>query len=144
MNNIPDLPKGILPNDLKRDWGNNVYHEGISTLTFYKVIGRAQEWMIGTLFIRNPSRRQRDRGINTERTYAIGCVSEKLYTIGCGPHVAESISVHFTNDNLERLMPYIMLYIKGLQGANACRDHRSTSIARTRQYRANRGMLTGW
>jgi hypothetical protein len=138
---ITQLPKGITQADTKRDWDKRLAsYEGIYSLTFYKVIGRANEWMIGTLFIRNPSRRQRANGIDCERTYAIGVTSERIFTIGCGKHVAESVTVYLTEDNLERLKPMVDLYIKGLRAANACRDHRSTSIARTRQYRA----LAGW
>ncbi len=92
-------------------------------------------WVILTLHISNPSRRQRGRGIDTERSYGIGLKDSKVWRTGKGPHVLKEVRVHASKSNIERLRPYIELMRKGMEDAGAIRDRISSRRAQGQLYR---------
>lgn len=109
--------------------------DDIYSLTFHRVSGdharKERGWMIATLFISKGHKGQPDR------TYAIGVDDEKVYTVGNGPHVSESFTLHFSKSNHKRLAKYVALYKKGLADASAIRDRISSRRAQGQVHRAN-------
>ncbi len=100
--------------------------------TFYKA--KNLGWVLCTLHISNPSRRQ--AAGTTARTYAIGVKDQKICTVGRGPHVEAEVEIFLSKENLERLMPYVELYKKGLADALSIRDRISTRRAQGQLHRA--------
>jgi hypothetical protein len=110
------------------------------SLTFYKIKGRTSaDWVICTLHISNPSRRQ--QGAVPARTYSIGIEDSKVYTVGRGPHVIAEVTVYLTADNIDRLRKYCDLYTQGMADASIIRDRISTRRA---QGTLRRSGLPGW
>jgi hypothetical protein len=135
-----DLPPNVQPADLKYPAGGRTlgYEReqalGLESprLTFYKT--ERLGWVLCTLHISNPSRRQ--AAGTTARTYAIGVADKKIYTVGRGPHVTAEVSVWLSQDNIDRLSEYVALYQRGLADAGQIRDRISSRRAQGQLYRA--------
>lgn len=140
-----NLPYGVKASDLVRpkweDGKNLEYSElrdmGLETPTISLYKTEKVGWAVCVLFISNPSRSARAKGIDTARFYAIGVNDKKMYTLGRGPHVTEEITVHLTKDNIERLMPLVELFKQGSVDANTIRDRISSRRAQGAMHRAN-------
>lgn len=135
------LPANVKESDLKYDYKAGTPYEKLremgnvpASLTFYKTNDR---WVLTTLHISNPSRSNRAKGITAARTYSIGVDDKKIYTVGRGPHVTDEITVYVTNDNIERLMPMLELWVKGMAEAGTIRDRTSSRRAMGALHRAN-------
>lgn len=112
-----------------------------ATLLFYQTASLG--WVLTTLHISNASSRQRARGIEAERYYAIGVSDSKVYTVGRGPHVKKEISVYIKPSNIDRLRKYLNLYAKGMEDANQIRDRISSRRAQGALRRSGAGGLFG-
>jgi hypothetical protein len=99
----------------------------VETLSFYRT--ERFGWVIQTLHIRNASRRQRNAGMDTSRSYAIS-MDGTMCRVGLGPHVAEKFMLYVTKERLAALQKYLDLYNKGMGAANEIRDVRSTRMMR--------------
>jgi hypothetical protein len=104
-----------------------------STLTFYKTTGIG--WVLTTLHISNPSRRQSSS--TPPRTYGIGVADSKVYTVGRGPHVTEEVTIYLTPENYDRLKVYVQLWTKGMADASQIRDRISSRRAQGQLHRSN-------
>ena len=105
------------------------------TLYFVKGIGKiGGAWVLTTLHI---SKAKRGSKHQTDRTYAIGVDDEKVYTVGRGPHVLQEVRIYLKKSNLERLMPFVELWKKGMELAGGIRDRISTRRAQGQLHRAN-------
>lgn len=128
-----NLPPNVEVADTKWTTGNGLSWErrkelGLTelySLKFYDVKGLG--WVLCTLHIGSGGKRA---GNSSERTYGIGVADEKIYTVGRGPHGLREVEVHLTADNIERLMPYVELWRKGMEEANTIRDRISSRRAR--------------
>lgn len=108
-----------------------------TSLTFYLVSGRhVNDWVLLTLHISNPPRRQRNRGVDTTRSYGVS-MDGKVCRVGLGPHVLKEVTVHLSQSNIERLKKYVDLFRKGLAEAGQIRDRISTRRAQGQIHRAN-------
>jgi hypothetical protein len=103
-------------------------------LQFYDTTGFG--WVICTLPI-SKGRNGRD-----DRTYGVNLKGETV-RVGNGPHVKSSLLVYLTPENLDRLMKYVELKVKGETRAGEIRDRISTRRARGQEYRAA-GRTTWW
>lgn len=130
------LPPNVILEDLQYNFEDRIGwdSEYPVVLTLHLVQG---EWMIATLHISNPNRKQLARGIDTARTYAISVLNGKIYTVGKGPHVKETIEVHVKKSNVDRIKNLLVRYQEGLEAAGRIRDRRSSRIAQGRLYRAS-------
>ena len=134
------LPPNVTPADLKwPETGHSLPYEkyrelGLerNDLTFYETKGFG--WVLCTLHISNASRRQ--AAGTTDRTYAITVADGKVCRVGRGPHVLSTVTVYLSADNLERLMPYVELYLKGSGDAGNIRDRISSRRAQGQLHRA--------
>lgn len=134
------LPPNVTAADLKYpEMGHSLPYEkykelGLerNDLTFYET--KAFGWVLCTLHISNASRRQ--AAGTTDRSYAIGVADGKVYRVGRGPHVLNTATVYLSVDNLDRLMPYVELYRKGLEAAGSIRDRISSRRAQGQLHRA--------
>ena len=134
---VPDMPPKVQARDLKwpetGTWATDKLREkGIldaHTLTFYYVTGD-MGWVIATLDISKGKRG------NADRTYGI-TLDGKVVRVGNGPHVKKEVQVHLSTENWERLLPYVELYLKGLEQAGQIRDRISTRRAQGQINRAN-------
>jgi len=137
--NADDLPPNVTVADLEYPTGNNIDWETrkqlgleeLYDLVFYKTSGLG--WLIATLHIKNPSRRQRGAAA---RTYAVGINDGKVYRVGLGPHVLKTITVYLSKTNLDRLGNYIRLWKQGLAEAGTVRDRISSRRAQGQIYRS--------
>ncbi len=131
------LPVGILVSDLsypKSNYGKDTEAQlnakrVIETLEFYKT--ERFGWVINTLFIRNASRRQQGRGVDTQRFYAISVDDGTICTVGLGPHVTDKFTLYVTNARKDALQKFLDLHQKGLGEAGTIRDRISTKRAQT-------------
>lgn len=141
------LPEGVKASDLKPPH----YEQALSwrqaeelaltgsCLYFYRT--QSLGWVVLTLHISNPSRRQAPG--TAARFYATSLKDKKVYTVGRGPHVLEELTVYVSQDNLERLMPLIELHKQGLTDANQIRDRISSRRAQGALRRSEYGSLWG-
>ena len=141
---VPEMPPKVQASDLKwpetGTWATDKLREkGIldaHTLTFYYVAGGdINGWVIATLDISKGKRG------NADRTYGI-TLEGKVCRVGNGPHVKKEVVVHLSTKNWDRLLPYVELYVKGLEQAGQIRDRISTRRAQGQINRANG--LTSW
>lgn len=141
----PALPPGIKPEDMNYPAaGRSLPYEKLKelglgyeagwsgVLTFYHCANarRAPEWVLTTLRISGAGRGA------TERYYGIGVADSKTYTVGRGPHVTTVVEVRPSADNLDRLLPYLGLWKKGMADASAVRDRISSRRAQGQLHRA--------
>lgn len=153
-----DLPPNILESDTTYpEWSNRYtvghleslgltsIHEWQGQMTFYQITGRTgTRWVLLSLHISNPSRGQRQRGVTTARSYGIGVDDKKIYTVGTGPHVKATVTVYLNASNVERLRPYVELWLKGLEDASAIRDRISSRRAQGQLHRAAGKSFWNW
>lgn len=135
-----ELPPDVIESDLEypssfekrvKDLPEGLY----GSLTFYFVPEgkKAPAWVLTTLHISNPSRRQSG---TPARTYGIGVGDSKVYTVGRGPHVKAEVTVCLTTVNIDRLQKYVDLWVKGMSDASAIRDRISSRRAQGNLFRA--------
>lgn len=135
------LPPDVLTDDCKYGGTPLPYDENKPrTLTFYHT--EKFGWVLCTLHISNPSRRQ--AAGTTARSYGIGVADSKIYTVGKGPHVTAECTVCLNQENLPRLQRYVDLYLKGLGDAGQIRDRISSRRAQGQLYRNAGRSSWGW
>lgn len=137
-----ELPPNVQPADLLQPAnGRGLSFDRLSQLgveeswgrlTFYQTTGLG--WVLCTLHISNPSRRQAPG--TAARTYAIGVADKKIYTVGRGPHVTQEVTIQLSQDNIDRLSEYAALYQRGLAEAGQIRDRISSRRAQGQLHRA--------
>lgn len=136
------LPPHVQESDLTRDYKNAIPYKEMAELggegftgylTFYRTKGLG--WVLTTLHISNPSRRQ--SAATVARTYGIGVKDSKVYTVGRGPHVEDTVEIYVTRTNLERLRVYVELWKKGMADASSIRDRISSRRAQGQLHRQN-------
>ena len=155
-----ELPKGILVSDLSRPkyvpgpetdgmtdaesdalwdahWAEQEKVRVEHTFEFYKT--EQFGWVMLTLHISNPSSRQRSRGVNTTRSYAVPVNDpDSIVRVGLGPHVTDRFTLYIRRDRLEALQFFVDLNNKGKAGsAGNVRDRISTRRAQGAMHRAN-------
>jgi len=131
-----DLPEGIKKSDLKypadyKNYARIDMGKGYEESSFELWLTQGFGWVLPTLQIGGSG-----RAFGTRRTYGITLKDKKLVSVGRGPHVLKTITVHLTKDNLERVKPYIELYTKGMQEAGSYRDSLSSRRANSRMRRS--------
>ena len=140
------MPPKVQASDLKwPETGTSVYDklrelgiESTNSLTFYlcTMSGKGgTEWIITTLPISKGKRG------NADRSYAIA-LDGKACRVGNGPHVKAEVTVYLSTVNWDRLLPYVELYLKGLEQAGMVRDRISSRRAQGQINRANG--LSSW
>ncbi len=120
-----------LPYERQKELGLDYSIGWTGRLLFYRVPNgrKAPEWVLTTLLI--------GKAKNTpDRYYGIGLADSKVYTVGKGPHVTEEVEVIVSADNVERLMPLIELWRKGMADASSIRDRISSRRAQGQAHRA--------
>jgi len=85
-------------------------------------------WCIRTLHISS--------GKMSQRSYGVEIANGGIVTLGNGPHIKQEITVYVSNKRIKDLQYLVDLYNKGMEGANVCRDRRSTRAAQTRLRRS--------
>lgn len=127
---LTDLPPNVETADTKYNYAKAVSYKQLTelgldynsgwpgALTFY--FTERFGWCITTLAI---------SGGNPPRTYGIAIKGDSIVTIGRGPHVKKIVEVQLSTDNLERLTPYLKLWLKGMAEAGAIRDRISSRRA---------------
>ena len=141
------LPAGVKEADLKRrPWKEEtalgyqqIQEMGLedNLLQFY--FTERFGWVLRTLHISSPSRRQKARGATTDRTYGITVSGKELVTVGKGPHVLRELTLYLDQRNLDHLRPLVDLYVEGMKKAGECRDVRSSRQARGTVHRRGFG-----
>ncbi len=133
-----ELPKDIKGTDLAypkvdhtRKHPGAYYAERrvVDTIEFYRT--ERFGWVICTLHIRNASRRQVARGVDTARFYAIAVADGQVCTVGLGPHVTDRFTLYVTAARKEALGKYLQLRDQGQGRAGDIRDRISTRRANT-------------
>jgi hypothetical protein len=135
-----ELPVDVKESDLKYpEHGKGLPYKQLQelgmdygSLTFYKTTGLG--WVLTTLHISNPSRRQ--AAGTAARSYGISVSDGKIVTVGRGPHVTKEIQVYLSQDNIDRMMKYVQLHQKGLADAGQIRDRISSRRAQGQLYRS--------
>lgn len=100
------------------------------TIRLYDVTGIG--WVVATLKISNGGRSVDN---SAARTYAVDS-NGKVWRVGKGPHVLQTVTAYVTNARLKNLSPLVELYTKGSMDANVIRDRISSRRAQGALYRS--------
>lgn len=141
-----NLPKNVLVADTSWPKGHDDHlgYEEVKalglddrSLTFYEVRGFG--WVILTLGISKARGRQ-----TSNRSYGVRVDNGTVCRVGAGPHVLSQVTVYLSKKNIERLKPYVELYVKGLGDAGMIRDRIGSRRAEGQARRANGESYWRW
>jgi hypothetical protein len=136
---LTTLPTGINERDTTYPKGTkDGYVADWDCRTFELFYTERFGWVIPCLLISRISRRQSHYGAQaTDRSYAITINDQKLVSVGKGPHVKRSVTIHVRKSRAEALAKFLTLRTEGQAKAGAYRDTLSSRRMAGRVHRAD-------